>query len=181
MGASSVDLFDKSLSIDKEYEEQMAKNQKKSDALILKDEYDQVVGFILKDELFGINILNVEEIIKPVNFTHVPNTKPFVKGVVNIRGKIIPIVDLGLKLGLEKKAIDAESRIIVISQNEYTVGFIVDRIEKVYYIEKKSIEATPSNIPQTIEKYVKGVGKMDSKIITLLNIENLLKEGGGLS
>ncbi len=181
MGTKDVDLFDRGLSMDEEYEKQITKNQKKSDALILRDEYDQVVGFMLKDELFGIDILNVEEIIKPVDFAHVPNTKPFVMGVVNIRGKIIPIVDLGFKLGLEKKAIDAESRIVVTSQNEYTVGFVVDKIEKVYYIEKKSIEATPSNIPQTIEKYVKGVGKMDNKIITLLNVENLLKEGGGLN
>ncbi len=176
-----VDLFDKSLAIAEDYEEQLAKSQRKSDALILKDEYDQVVGFILKDELFGIDILNVEEIIKPVDFTYVPNTKPFVMGVINLRGKIIPIVDLRLKFGLVKKPIDIESRIIVAHMDEYTVGFIVDKIERVYYIEKKSIEPTPPNIPQTIEKYVRGVGKMDNKIMTLLNIESLLKEGGGLN
>ncbi len=175
------DLFDKSLSIAEDYEEQMAKNRKKSDALILKDEYDQVVGFMLKDELFGIDILNVEEIIKPVDFTYVPNTKEFVMGVVNLRGKIIPIVDLRLKFSLEKKPITADTRIIVTRLDEYTVGFIVDKIERVYYIGKKDIEPAPSNIPQTIEKYVKGVGKMDNKIMTLLNIENLLKEGGGLN
>ncbi len=178
---NEVDLFDKSLSLAEEHEEELAKNKKKSDALILKDEYDQVVGFMLKDELFGVDILNVEEIIKPVDFTYVPNTKPFVMGVMNLRGKIIPIVDLRLKFGLEKKPIDAESRIIVTHMEEYTVGFIVDKIERVYYIEKKSIEPTPPNIPQTIEKYVKGVGKMENSIMTLLNIESLLKEGGGLN
>ncbi len=175
------DLFDKSLVIAEDQEEKMAKSQKKNDALILKDEYDQVVGFILREELFGVDILHVEEIIKPVDFTHVPNTKEFVLGVINLRGKIIPIVDLRVKFGFGKKPIGPNSRIIVISMNDFNVGFMVDKIEKVYYIEKKSIEPTPSNIPQTIEKYVKGVGKLQNKIMTLLNMKELLEEGGGLN
>ncbi len=181
MVAKDVDLFDKSLSIAAEQEEEIARQQKKTDAIILKDEYEQVVGFMLKDELFGIDILNVEEIIKPVDYTHVPNTKEFVLGVINLRGKIIPIVDLRVKFGFGKKPIGSESRMIVISMNDFNVGFMVDKIEKVYYIEKKSIEPTPSNIPQTIEKYVKGVGKLQNKIMTLLNMKELLEEGGGLN
>ncbi len=176
-----VDLFDKSLALAEEYEEEIVKKKKKSDALILKDEFDQVVGFILSGELFGIDILNVEEIIKPVDYTYVPNTKPFVMGVINLRGKIIPIVNLRLKFGLEDKPVDPETRIIVTHMDEYTVGFIVDKIERVYYIEKKNIEPPPPNIPKTIEKYVRGVGKMEDKIMTLLNIDALLKEGGGLN
>ncbi len=177
----NTDLFDKSLALAEEHEEKLAKSKKKSDALILKDEYDQVVGFKLNGELFGIDILNVEEIIKPVDYTHVPNTKPFVMGVINLRGKIIPIVNLRLKFGLPDKPINTETRIIVTHLDEYNVGFIVDRIERVYYVEKKSIEPPPPNIPKTIEKYVRGVGKLDDKIMTLLNIESLLKEGGGLN
>ncbi len=181
MVPNDVDLFDKSLSIAEDQEVELSRRQKKTDAIILKDEYDQMVGFMLGDELFGVDILHVEEIIKPVDYTHVPNTKEFVFGVINLRGKIIPIVDLRVKFGFGKKPITPESRIIVISMNNYNVGFMVDKIEKVYYIEKRGIEPTPSNIPQTIEKYVKGVGKLQDKIMTLLNMEELLKEGGGLN
>ena len=177
---SEIDLFDKSLAMADEHEDRLSKKDK-TNVIVSKDEHIQVVGFMLKGELFGVDILNVEEIIKPVDFTYVPNTKSFVMGVVNLRGKIIPIVDLRLKFGLVQKPIGSETRIIVAYMEDNTVGFIVDKIERVYYIEKKSIEPTPPNIPQTIEKYVKGVGKMDNKIMTLLNIENLLKEGGGLN
>ncbi len=180
MNGKDIDLFDKSLALNEEVEEELAKKSKKSDAIIMKDEYEQVVGFILYRELYGIDILDVEEIIKPVDYTYVPNTKPFVMGVINLRGKVIPVVDLRKRFGFVAKPINADSRIIIIAHNEYNVGFLVDKIEKVYYVEKKSIEPTPPNIPQSIEKYVKGVGKMPKKIITLLNIEELLKEGGSL-
>ncbi len=180
MNGRDIDLFDKSLALNEEVEEELAKKSKKSNAIIMKDEYEQVVGFILHRELYGIDILDVEEIIKPVDYTYVPNTKPFVMGVINLRGKVIPVVDLRKRFGFMAQPINADSRIIIIAHNEYNVGFLVDKIEKVYYVEKKSIEPTPPNIPQNIEKYVKGVGKMPKKIITLLNIEELLKEGGSL-
>jgi len=180
MNGKDVDLFDKSLALNEDVEEELAKKSKKSDTIIMKDEYEQVVGFILNKELYGIDILDVEEIIKPVDYTYVPNTKPFVMGVINLRGKVIPVVNLRVRFGFQSKPINADSRIIIIAHNEYNVGFLVDKIEKVYYVEKKAIEPTPPNIPQNIEKYVKGVGKMPKKIITLLNIEELLKEGGSL-
>jgi len=181
MDGENVDLFDRSLALNEEVEEELAKKNRKSDAIIMKDEYEQVVGFILKDELYGIDILDVEEIIKPVDYTYVPNTKPFVIGVINLRGKVIPVVDLRVRFGFVSKPINADSRVIIVFHNEYNVGFLVDKIEKVYYVEKKNIEPPPPNIPQDIEKYVKGVGKMPKKIITLLNIEELLKEGGSLT
>ncbi|WP_051904409.1 chemotaxis protein CheW [Hippea jasoniae] len=181
MVAKDVDLFDKSLALNEELEEELVKGGKKTGTIIVKEEYEQVVGFILHSELYGIDILDVEEIIKPVDYTYVPNTKPFVVGVINLRGKIIPVVDLRLKFGFAAKPINVDTRIIIISHEEYNVGFVVDKIEKVYYVEKKAIEPTPPNIPPNIEKYVKGVGKMPKKIITLLNIEELLKEGGSLT
>ncbi len=180
MNGRDVDLFDKSLALNEEVEEELAKKNKKTDTIIMKDEYEQVVGFILNNELYGIDILDVEEIIKPVDYTYVPNTQPFVMGVINLRGKVIPVVDLRVRFGFQPKPINADSRIIIIAHNEYNVGYLVDKIEKVYYVEKKAIEPTPPNIPQNIEKYVKGVGKMPKKIITLLNVEELLKEGGSL-
>ncbi|WP_022669907.1 chemotaxis protein CheW [Hippea alviniae] len=180
MNAKDVDLFDKSLALNEELEEELAKKGKKTGTIIMKDEYEQVVGFILNKELYGIDILDVEEIIKPVDYTYVPNTRPYVMGVINLRGKVIPVVDLRVKFGFVAKPITEQTRIVIINHDEFNVGFLVDKIEKVYYVEKKNIEPTPPNIPANIEKYVKGVGKMPKKIITLLNIEELLKEGGSL-
>ncbi len=181
MSTKDVDLFDKSLALNEELEEELAKKGKKAGGtIIMKDEYEQVVGFILNKELYGIDILDVEEIIKPVDYTYVPNTRPYVMGVINLRGKVIPVVDLRVKFGFVAKPITEHTRIIIINHEEFNVGFVVDKIEKVYYVEKDRIEPTPPNIPPNIEKYVKGVGKMPKKIITLLNIEELLKEGGSL-
>ena len=88
-------------------------------------EYTQAVGFNLENETYGIDILNVSEIIKPINITFIPNTLDFVLGVINLRGKIIPIVDLNKKFFDKFKDITQDSRIIVVSVEDNTVGFLV--------------------------------------------------------
>ncbi|WP_291490486.1 chemotaxis protein CheW [Desulfurella sp.] len=141
-------------------------------------EYTQAVGFNLENETYGIDILNVSEIIKPINITFIPNTLDFVLGVINLRGKIIPIVDLNKKFFDKFKDITQDSRIIVVSVEDNTVGFLVDRIKKIYHINNQNIENSPETVNENIQKYIKGVGKLDEALVILLDVNTILKEGG---
>ncbi|AHF97312.1 MAG: chemotaxis protein CheW [Desulfurella sp.] len=141
-------------------------------------DYTQAVGFNLENETYGIDILNVSEIIKPINITFIPNTLDFVLGVINLRGKIIPIVDLNKKFFDKFKDITQDSRIIVVSVEDNTVGFLVDRIKKIYHINNQNIENSPETVNENVQKYIKGVGKLDEALIILLDVNTILKEGG---
>lgn len=145
---------------------------------ILDEQFIQAVGFNLEQETYGVDILNVSEIIKPINITFIPNTLDFVLGVINLRGKIIPIVDLNKKFFDKYKPVTPESRIIVVMLKDYTVGFLVDKIKKIYRIRKDAIENSPETVNENIQKYILGVGKLDEALIILLNIEQILQEGG---
>lgn len=140
--------------------------------------YTQAVGFNLENETYGIDILNVSEIIKPINITFIPNTLDFVLGVINLRGKIIPIVDLNKKFFDKFKEITPDSRIIVVSVEDNSVGFLVDRIKKIFHIDKQNIENSPETVNENVQKYIKGVGKLDEVLIILLDVNTILKEGG---
>ncbi|MGC8501672.1 chemotaxis protein CheW [Desulfurella sp.] len=140
--------------------------------------YTQAVGFNLENETYGIDILNVSEIIKPINITFIPNTLDFVLGVINLRGKIIPIVDLNKKFFDKFKDITPDSRIIIVSVEDNNVGFLVDRIKKIFHIDKQNIENSPETVSESIQKYIKGVGKLDEVLVILLDANTILKEGG---
>jgi len=142
------------------------------------NELIQVVGFNLEKETYGIDILNISEIIKPINITFIPNTLDFVLGVINLRGKIIPIVDLNKKFFSKFKDITQDSRIIVVSVEDTTVGFLVDNIKKIYSIPKQNIENSPETVNENVQKYIKGVGKLDEALVILLDENTILKEGG---
>ncbi len=178
-----LELLDKSLMMDENSGtvQTHKKTEDMNNVVIMKDNYEQIVGFFLGDEFFGIDILNIEEIIKPIEPTYVPNTKEYLIGIINLRGKIIPIVDLHLKFELDKGRIGSESRIIIVATQQHNVGFLVDKVDRVYYIDKKNIESAPANVPQNLEKYIKGVGKLDNGIITMLNVNEILKDSGALS
>ncbi len=142
------------------------------------NELMQVVGFNLEKETYGIDILNISEIIKPINITFIPNTLDFVLGVINLRGKIIPIADLNKKFFSKFKDITQDSRIIVVSVEDTTVGFLVDNIKKIYNIPKQNIENSPETVNENVQKYIKGVGKLDEALVILLDENTILKEGG---
>ncbi len=142
------------------------------------NEVIQVVGFNLEKETYGIDILNISEIIKPINITFIPNTLDFVLGVINLRGKIIPIADLNKKFFFKFKDITQDSRIIVVSVEDTAVGFLVDNIKKIYNIPKLNVENSPETVNENVQKYIKGVGKLDEALVILLDENTILKEGG---
>lgn len=140
---------------------------------------DQLVVFEVGDEAFGIDISVVQEIIRLQQITDVPKAPMHVKGVINLRGKVIPIIDLRDKFGLLSVEETKSSRIVVVDVLGSTVGMIVDAVSEVMRIGVDQIEP-PSSIIESYEKYLRGIGKLDERLVLLLDLEKLVPEAGQL-
>lgn len=136
----------------------------------------EMATFYVGNALFGMDILKVQEINKSLDMTSVPQAPEYVKGILNLRGQIVTIIDLGVKLGLSKIEIGPDTRnIIVNSKNEY-IGLLVDRIGDVERTSEDNIEAPPANIGGVKAKYFEGVCKKENRLIGILNLEKVLSE-----
>lgn len=141
---------------------------------IVTEELLQLVSFKIGDAEFGVDILKVQEINKMMDLTTVPNTPPFVEGVVNLRGRIIPVLNLRSRLGLEVKEYDSETRIIVVELIDKTIGFIVDQVEEVLRIPKNITEAPPEIVAGVGSEYITAIGKLDDRLLILLDLTKIL-------
>jgi purine-binding chemotaxis protein CheW len=133
----------------------------------------QLVTFKLGSEEFGVDILKVQEIIKMMNVTKIPNAPVFIEGVINLRGKIIPIVDLRKRLGFEDQEFDKSTRIIVVELDGLVLGFIVDSVSEVLRIPEDTIEPPPSMVAGIESEYIEGVGKLDDRLLILLELKKI--------
>jgi len=134
----------------------------------------QLVSFNLGNEEFGIDILKVQEIIRWMTITKIPNSPAFIEGVVNLRGRVIPVIDLRIKLGLEKYELNNQTRIVVVEISGLTVGFIVDAVSEVLRIPKNITEAPPSLVAGINSEYITSVGKLEDRLLILLDLEKIL-------
>ena len=138
------------------------------------DELIQLVTFSIGVEEFGVDILKVQEIIRTMEITKVPRAQDFVEGVINLRGKVIPIIDLRRRFGLASKAYDKHTRIIVIEINDMIVGFVVDAVSEVLRIPAGTIEPPPPVVAGLESDYISGVGKLHDRLLILLDLDKLL-------
>lgn len=134
----------------------------------------QLVSFKIGNEEFGVDILKVQEIIKIITITNIPNSPSFVEGVINLRGKVIPIIDLRNRLGFEKIAHTKNTRIIVVELSGNTVGFVVDEVSEVLRISKSITEAPPELVTSINSEYITAVGKLEDRILILLDLDKVL-------
>jgi purine-binding chemotaxis protein CheW len=130
--------------------------------------------FFLAEEEYGIEILKVHEIIGIMPITRVPRTPKFILGVINLRGKVIPIVDLRLKFGMQSKVADEETCIIVVRVSGVQMGILVDKVSEVLNIPSADVEDAPSFGSDVDTDYIRGIGKSEGKIKLLLDIEKVL-------
>jgi purine-binding chemotaxis protein CheW len=144
------------------------KRDQSSDAVL------QLVSFTLGKEEFGIDILKVQEINRTSSVTRVPNAPHFIEGVINLRGKVIPIVDLRKRFGMSASQHDKNTRIIVVEVLTKTVGFIVDSVREVLRIPQSVVDPPPPIVAGISSDYIEGVGKMDDRLLILLNLEKAL-------
>lgn len=134
----------------------------------------QLVTFSIGEEEFGVDILKVQEIIRIMEITKVPRAQDFVEGVINLRGKVIPIIDLRRRFGFASKEHDKHTRIIVIEINNMIVGFVVDSVSEVLRIPAATVEPPPPVVAGVESEYISGVGKLEDRLLILLDLDKLL-------
>lgn len=139
----------------------------------------QLVSFQLGHEIFAIDILGVQEIIRLVEITRVPNAPHYVEGVVNLRGKVIPIINLRARFGLPSTIPTKETRIVVVEVAQMLLGFIVDSVEEVLRLPEECLEPLPSTGRGGGDECHRGVGRVNNRLVMLLDLETLF--GGRIS
>jgi purine-binding chemotaxis protein CheW len=144
---------------------------------------EHLATFFLSGEEYGIDVRLVQEIIRVGEITQVPRAPDFIKGVINLRGRIIPVIDLKRKLGLgEVTEASRQSRIVVVKVRERLVGLLVDGASQVLKVPVASIEAAPEEVVEIDANYLRGVAKLESRLIILMDLNKVLalelREGG---
>jgi purine-binding chemotaxis protein CheW len=151
-----------------------AKGQKETKAQT--EELLQLVSFNIGQEEFGLGIQSIQEINRMVDITRVPNSPEFVSGVINLRGKVIPIINLRKRFGFPPKENDRNTRIIVVELGNMVVGFVVDAVSEVLRIPKSITEPPPSIVAGIGSEYITAVAKLENRLLILLDLERILKD-----
>jgi purine-binding chemotaxis protein CheW len=159
--------------------EQVLKNQKRSldggiGNIQQEENITQLVGFIVGEEEYAIPILNIQEIIKPIEYTRVPSTPGYVLGAFNLRGNVIPLIDLRMKFNLPSKNQDEETRYIVMKDDENIAGFVIDKLTEAIRLTDSQIEPAPETLHKE-KGMISGIGKRTDSILTILKVDSLLK------
>jgi purine-binding chemotaxis protein CheW len=134
----------------------------------------QLVVFDLASEYYGVDIGDVREIIRMQNVTLVPGTPAYMEGVTNLRGKVVPVVDLRKRLDLKVKQQTKESRIVVVDIGGKDVGVIVDGVTEVLRIPMSSVEPPSQMVANSESAYIRGIAKLGDKLVILLELDKIL-------
>ena len=134
----------------------------------------QIVTFRLGEEEYGVDIMKVQEIILLGQITQVPEVPDYIEGVINLRGNVIPIIDLRKRFKHNEFAVSEETRIIVLNVKEKTMGVIVDAVSEVLRVAKDTIDPAPAAISGTGKEYIQGLIKLEKRLLILLEIEKIL-------
>jgi purine-binding chemotaxis protein CheW len=153
----------------------MTENEKNETAA---SELLQLVSFTIGEEEYGVDILCVQEINRMLNVTQVPNSPSYVDGVINLRGKVIPVIDLRSRFGMPRIARTKDTRIVVVELVGKTVGFVVDGVSEVLRIQKHVTEPPPATVMQNMEsEFITSVAKLDDRLLILIDLERILTDG----
>ncbi len=133
----------------------------------------QLVTFEVAGEEFAVDILAVQEINRMMSLTRVPQSPPEVEGVINLRGKIIPVLDLRKRFGLDPSDRTEHNRIVVVEVHGRVIGFIVDRVHEVLRIPSSIVEPAPQMVCSINSEFIAGVGKLEDRLLILLDLSRL--------
>jgi purine-binding chemotaxis protein CheW len=136
----------------------------------------QLVGFRLADEEYGLEITKVQEIILPCEFTRIPYAPRYVKGLINLRSTVLPIIDLRLRFALPSQQITDDTRIIVVTALGRTVGIVVDSVTEVLQFTRDRIVPPPPVIAGLGRDYIMGLAQLDGRLLILLDVDRILHE-----
>lgn len=138
------------------------------------DELLQLVSFKIGSEEFGVDILKVQEINRMVDITKVPQAPNYVEGVINLRGKVIPIVDLRKRFSLEVKEYDKNTRIVVVDIGGNIMGMVVDSVSEVLRLPFNTIEPPPEIVTGINSEYIRGVAKLEDRLLIFLDLSKVI-------
>lgn len=147
------------------------KNNTKNELSTIEHEY---VTFYVNDILMGVNIQNVQEINRFMKFTDVPQSSDFVKGVINLRGQVITVLDIKVILNLEHSGLNANSRNLILNTNSETIGMLIDSVSDVVTASAADIDETPANVSEGNERFYQGIYKMPDELLVILDVDELL-------
>ncbi|MEJ5363046.1 MAG: chemotaxis protein CheW [Spirochaetota bacterium] len=134
----------------------------------------QLVSFKLDEIEYGIDILSVHEILRIPEITRLPNTPEYIKGVINLRGNVIPVVDIRLRFGMQQVALTELSRIIVVEIGEKLVGLLVDNVHQVIRLSRSRIDEPHDLIEGISTEFISGIGRLQDRLIVILRLDNIL-------
>jgi purine-binding chemotaxis protein CheW len=146
----------------------------KAETAVMQDELQMAV-FRVGQEEYAIDIMQIMEIIRPQKVTRIPNAPPVVEGVINLRGKVVPIIDLRKRFGVDLAKSDSKKvRVIILRVARKVIGAVVDEVIEVIYMKSGHIETTPDAVKGLDTEYLKGVGKHGERLIVILDIDRIL-------
>ena len=131
--------------------------------------------FFVDEEQYGIDISKIKEIIAPITITQVPKTPDFVKGVINLRGSIIPVVDIRLKFEMQAREMTEETAIIIYEVDKASIGFVVDKVEDVLTLDESHISEAPRFGESIDTSFIENVAEVNNEVIMLLSLEKIFE------
>ena len=134
----------------------------------------QLIGFVVGTEEFAVPILNVKEIIKPIDYTRVPGTPNYVMGVFNLRGNVYPLINLRMKFNIPPAKQDKDTRYLVVNHNDEIAGFVIDKLTEAIRIDESLVDPIPDTFNEQ-DNLLHGIAKQGDRLTTILRVDNLLK------
>lgn len=138
------------------------------------EEENQYVTFVIGEETYGVEVLKVQEIIGMTQITHVPNAMSFMKGVINLRGSVVPVVDMRIKFTMTEREYDAFTVIIIVEVRGRMIGMIVDSVSDVVSIPVKGIQDTPHFSAKIETDFIMGIGQIEEKLVIILDVDRIM-------
>jgi len=139
----------------------------------------QLVTFTLGTEEYAVNILKVQEINRMTEIAKVPNAPTYVEGVINLRGRVIPVVNLRERFSMTEKERDAQSRIMIMDIQGLTIGLVVDSVSEVLRIPASTVDPTPAMATAMSTEFITGIAKLEDRLIILLDLDKLIEKTEG--
>jgi purine-binding chemotaxis protein CheW len=144
------------------------------------EEVNQYVTFLVGDETYGVSVMKVQSLNEMIEITHVPKARAFIKGVINLRGSVIPVIDMRRKFSLPPKEYDSFTVILIVEVNERLVGMIVDAVSDVVNIPLSDIQSQINYSARVDTSSIEGIGRIGESLVVLLDVETFLS-GDSLS
>ncbi|MEM0911013.1 MAG: chemotaxis protein CheW [Pseudomonadota bacterium] len=142
-----------------------------------KDEVLQWVTYRLDNETYGINVMQVQEVLRYTEIAPVPGAPDYVLGIINLRGNVVTVIDTRSRFGLPGADITDNSRIVIIESDENVVGILVDSVAEVVYLRSSEIDSTPNVGTEESTKFIQGVSNRDDELLILVDLNKLLTDG----